>query len=246
MRTLSGRGLGAPRSSSAGERAASASVPPSFAIPTSATRWAPRAWRPSCQTPETAGAGGDWRRPAGARPGSGPQPWGPGRTSGPIPSGGLPKGPAAAVKVLNDPVPAQFQESIRYAEQNLYAARSSWSVTVTRGRTSSRFSCVALTQPSRGPRQGIAVLIAPGQRLAEEVRPWRVGGGGRSRPWAAPSSPSTTPQPWPKLAAEKGAKSLPVPVACRRQLYDLSDDMATKLGHRVLPGRARRVAESTR
>ena len=30
-------------------------------------------------------------------------------------------------------------------------------------------------------------------------------------------------------AIEKGAKSLPLPVACRRQLFELSDDMATKL-----------------
>ena len=28
---------------------------------------------------------------------------------------------------------------------------------------------------------------------------------------------------------EKGAKSLLLPVACRKQLFDLSDDMATKL-----------------
>ena len=32
-----------------------------------------------------------------------------------------------------------------------------------------------------------------------------------------------------KLAIEKGAKSLLLPVACRKQLFDLSDDMATKL-----------------
>jgi len=31
------------------------------------------------------------------------------------------------------------------------------------------------------------------------------------------------------VAIEKGAKSLLLPVACRRQLLDLSDDMATKL-----------------
>jgi len=32
-----------------------------------------------------------------------------------------------------------------------------------------------------------------------------------------------------ELAIEKGAKSLLLPVACRKQLFDLSDDMATKL-----------------
>jgi ATP-dependent Lon protease len=32
-----------------------------------------------------------------------------------------------------------------------------------------------------------------------------------------------------EIAAEKGAKSLLLPVSCRRQLFDLSDDLATKL-----------------
>jgi ATP-dependent Lon protease len=32
-----------------------------------------------------------------------------------------------------------------------------------------------------------------------------------------------------ELAVEKGASSLLMPVTCRRQLYDLSDDMATKI-----------------
>ena len=32
-----------------------------------------------------------------------------------------------------------------------------------------------------------------------------------------------------ELAVEKGAKALLLPVSCRRQLVDLSDDMATKL-----------------
>ena len=32
-----------------------------------------------------------------------------------------------------------------------------------------------------------------------------------------------------EIAVEKGASALLVPVACRRQLFDLSDDMATKI-----------------
>ena len=32
-----------------------------------------------------------------------------------------------------------------------------------------------------------------------------------------------------ELAVEKGAKSLLLPVGCRRQLFDLSDEMATKI-----------------
>ena len=32
-----------------------------------------------------------------------------------------------------------------------------------------------------------------------------------------------------EIAVEKGAKALLLPVSCRRQLFDLSDDMATRL-----------------
>ena len=32
-----------------------------------------------------------------------------------------------------------------------------------------------------------------------------------------------------EMAVEKGAQSLLLPVSCRRQLFDLSDDMATKV-----------------
>ncbi|MEZ2307126.1 S16 family serine protease [Caballeronia sp. Lep1P3] len=32
-----------------------------------------------------------------------------------------------------------------------------------------------------------------------------------------------------EIAVEKGAQSLLLPVSCRRQLFELSDDMATKL-----------------
>ena len=40
---------------------------------------------------------------------------------------------------------------------------------------------------------------------------------------------SRTPVCLAEIAIEKGARSLLLPVACRRQLFDLSDDMATKL-----------------
>ena len=32
-----------------------------------------------------------------------------------------------------------------------------------------------------------------------------------------------------EIAVEKGAKALLLPVSCRKQLFDLSDEMATKL-----------------
>ena len=46
------------------------------------------------------------------------------------------------------------------------------------------------------------------------------------RPWSLTSAEL---QSLAELAVEKGAKSLLLPVGCRRQLFDLSDEMATKL-----------------
>jgi len=41
--------------------------------------------------------------------------------------------------------------------------------------------------------------------------------------------PVHNPVPIAEIAVEKGATALLMPVACRRQLFDLSDDMATKI-----------------
>lgn len=37
------------------------------------------------------------------------------------------------------------------------------------------------------------------------------------------------PVPLVEIAVEKGATAILMPVSCRRQLFDLSDDMATKI-----------------
>ena len=37
------------------------------------------------------------------------------------------------------------------------------------------------------------------------------------------------PVPMAEIAVEKGATALLMPVSCRRQLFDLSDEMATKI-----------------
>jgi ATP-dependent Lon protease len=41
--------------------------------------------------------------------------------------------------------------------------------------------------------------------------------------------PVHNPVPVAEIAVEKGASSLLMPVGCRRQLFDLSDEMATKI-----------------
>ena len=108
-------------------------------------------------------------------------------------------------------------------------ARRSWSATAIRARTSSRCSCAASTPRSSGAKTGVASLLALCRRAAAQVGARRARWWSASSSSAARSSRSTTPSTLAELAVEKGAKSLLLPVACRRQLFDLSDDMATKL-----------------
>ena len=79
-----------------------------------------------------------------------------------------------------------------------------------------------------GAKTGVAVLIAlSGALLKKSVRGGLVVvgeitlGGTIERPYNAVTLA--------EMAVEKGAQSLLLPVSCRRQLFDLSDDMATKL-----------------
>lgn len=63
------------------------------------------------------------------------------------------EGPGSGVRVLNNPVPAAFKESIRCAEQTFMRGRHNWSATATQARTSSRSRYVATMprNPARRP-----------------------------------------------------------------------------------------------
>ena len=55
------------------------------------------------------------------------------------------EGPGGGVRILNRPSPPAFAESVKYAQQNLYARARSWSETATPVSTSSRSSSVPST-----------------------------------------------------------------------------------------------------
>jgi ATP-dependent Lon protease len=138
------------------------------------------------------------------------------------------EGPGNGVRVLNKPVPQPFQESIRCAEQNLYVR--AMSLVGDRDPRSHEFSVQlrGMDAAKSGAKTGVACLIALcGALLRKSVRGGlivvgEVTVGGTIEPINGAVSLA-------ELAVEKGAKSLLLPVACRRQLFDLSDDMATKL-----------------
>lgn len=137
-------------------------------------------------------------------------------------------GPGSGVKVLNNPVPAAFKESIRCAEQNLYARAAQ--LVGDRDPRAHEFSVQlrAFDSAKSGAKTGVASLIALASSLLKKsvrgglilVGEVTVGG------TIEPIHNSVT---LAEIAIEKGAKALLMPVSCRRQLMDLPDDLAIKL-----------------
>ncbi len=138
------------------------------------------------------------------------------------------EGPGSGVRVLNKPIPQAFQESIRCAEQNLYTRAQQ--LVGDRDPRSHEFSVQlrGFDSAKSGAKTGIPSLIALCSALLRKsvrgglIVAGEVTVGGTIEPIHNAVSLA-------ELAIEKGAKSLLLPVACRRQLFDLSDDMATKL-----------------
>jgi ATP-dependent Lon protease len=138
------------------------------------------------------------------------------------------EGPGSGVRVLNNPVPAPFKESIRCAEQNLYARATQ--LVGDRDPREHEFSVQirGFDAAKSGAKTGVASLIALSSALLRKsVRGGLVVVGEVTL--GGTIEPVHNAVTLAELAIEKGAKSLLLPVACRKQLFDLSDDMATKL-----------------
>lgn len=138
------------------------------------------------------------------------------------------EGPGSGLRVLNKPVPQAFQESIRCAEQNLYAR--AMSLVGDRDPRSHEFSVQlrGFDAAKSGAKTGVASLIALcGALLRKSVRGGLIVVGEVTVGGTIETIHNAVSLV--ELAVEKGAKSLLLPVGCRRQLFDLSDDMATKL-----------------
>lgn len=138
------------------------------------------------------------------------------------------EGPGSGVRVLNNPVPAPFRESIRCAEQNLYARAAQ--LVGDRDPREHEFSVQirGFDAAKSGAKTGVASLIALSSALLRKsVRGGLVVVGEVTL--GGTIEPVFNAVTLAELAIEKGAKSLLLPVACRKQLFDLSDDMATRL-----------------
>ena len=138
------------------------------------------------------------------------------------------EGPGSGVRVLNNPVPAAFKESIRCAEQNLYARAQQ--LVGDRDPRAHEFSVQlrGFDAAKSGAKTGVASLIALASALLRKsVRGGLVVVGEVTL--GGTIEPVHNAVTLAEQAIEKGAKSLLLPVACRRQLFELSDEMATKL-----------------
>ncbi len=138
------------------------------------------------------------------------------------------EGPGSGMKILNKPVPPAFRESMGYAEQNLYARAHQLVGDKDPRHHEFTVQLRAFDASKVGAKLGIASLIALCTSLLKKsirggliiVGEINLGGSVETL-----HNPVTLAE----IAVEKGATALLMPVSCRRQLFDLSDDMATRI-----------------
>ena len=138
------------------------------------------------------------------------------------------EGPGSGVRILNKPAPSAFQESVRFAEQNLYARAAQ--LVGDRDPRSHEFSIQIRTfdAAKSGAKLGVATLVALcGALLRRFVRGGLIIVGEINL--GGSIEPIHNAVTIAEIAVEKGAQALLVPVSCRRQMTELSDDMATKV-----------------
>ncbi|MDV9042553.1 BREX system Lon protease-like protein BrxL [Stenotrophomonas maltophilia] len=138
------------------------------------------------------------------------------------------EGPGSGLKVLNKPIPPAFRESIGFAEQNLYARSTQLVGDKDPRQHEFTVQLRAFDAAKSGAKLGVASLVALCTSLLKRsVRGGLIIVGEISL--GGSIEPVHNAVTIAEIAVEKGATSLLMPVACRRQLVDLSDDMATKI-----------------
>ena len=137
-------------------------------------------------------------------------------------------GKGSGVKILNAPVPPALRESVRYAEQNLYTR--SKQLVGDRDPRSHEFSLQlrAMDNDRSGTSLGLPALMALCSGLLEKstkgglIVVGALNLGGSVEPLANAVSII-------EVAVDKGADTVLMPVSARKQLFELSDDMATRI-----------------
>ena len=137
-------------------------------------------------------------------------------------------GKGSGVRILNAPVPPAFRESVRYAEQNLYARAKE--LVGDRDPRSHEFSVQlrAMDNDRTGAAVGLPALLALcGGLLEKSVKGGLIVVGALNLGGSV--EPLANAVGVVEAAVEKGASVVLMPVSARKQLFDLSDDMATRV-----------------
>lgn len=137
-------------------------------------------------------------------------------------------GPGAGVKVVNVPVPGPFRESLRCGEQNLYSRARELVGDRNPRKTEFTVQLRAFDVASSGASLGLPVLLAFCSAMLEKslkgglipVGGLNLGGG---------LDPVHNALGVAELAVDKGASWLLIPISARRQLNELSDEMAMRI-----------------
>ena len=138
------------------------------------------------------------------------------------------EGPGSGVKILNKPIPPAFRESMGYAEQNLYARALQLVGDKDPRQHEFTVQLRAFDASKLGAKLGVAALVSLcTSLLRRSVRGGLIIVGEINLGGSIESIHNSVTLA--ELAVEKGASALLMPVACRRQLLDLSDDMATRI-----------------
>lgn len=137
-------------------------------------------------------------------------------------------GTGSGVKILNKPVPPAFRESVGYAEQNLYAQANRLVGDKDPRQHEFTLQLRAFDASKTGTKLGAAAVVALCTALLKKstrgglIVVGEINLGGSIEPVHSAVTIA-------EIAVEKGATALLIPVTCRRQLLDLSDEMATKV-----------------
>jgi ATP-dependent Lon protease len=137
-------------------------------------------------------------------------------------------GPGSGAKILNQPVPGPFRESVKMGEQNLYI--NAKSLVGDRDPRLFEYSLQlrAMDNDRNGGGLGLAVLISlVGSLLQKNTQGGTIVVGSLNLGGSIDMVPNAVGLV--EMAADKQAQRILMPVAARRQLNDLPDELWTKI-----------------
>ena len=138
------------------------------------------------------------------------------------------EGPGGGVRILNQPTPPAFKESVRCAEQNLYVRAKE--LVGDRDPRQHEFSIQlrAFDSAKSGSAVGVGVLLALCSALLQKsLKGGIVVAGGLNL--GGSIEPIYNPVSVVEVAVEKGAGGILMPISSRRQLNELPDELAAKI-----------------